>query len=76
MKKNRTIIMVLFFFMGLLVLLYPSISDFYNQKVMSKEIGNYEEILKEFTKEDYSEFFEAANKYNKKFGGAILWQNN
>ena len=66
MKKNRTIIMVLFFFMGLLVLLYPSISDFYNQKVMSKEIGNYEEILKEFTKEDYSEFFEAANKYNKK----------
>ena len=51
MKKNRTIIMVLFFFMGLLVLLYPSISDFYNQKVMSKEIGNYEEILKEFTKD-------------------------
>lgn len=66
MKKNRTIIMVLFFFMGLLVLLYPSISDFYNQKVMSKEIGNYEEILKEFTKEDYSSFFEAANKYNEK----------
>ena len=66
MKKNRTIIMVLFFFMGLLVLLYPSISDFYNQKVMSKEIGNYEEIIKEFTKKDYSSFFEAANKYNKK----------
>ena len=66
MKKNRTIIMVLFFFMGLLVLLYPSISDFYNQKVMSKEIGNYEEIIKEFTKKDYSNFFEAANKYNEK----------
>lgn len=66
MKKNRTIIMVLFFFMGLLVLLYPSISDFYNQKVMSKEIGNYEEIIKELTKEDYSNFFEKANKYNEK----------
>ena len=66
MKKNRTIIMVLFFFMGLLVLLYPSISDFYNQKVMSKEIGNYEEIIKEFTKKDYSEFFDKANKYNEK----------
>ena len=66
MKKNRTIIMVLFFFMGLLVLLYPSISDFYNQKVMSKEIGNYEEIIKELTKEDYSNFFEEANKYNEK----------
>ena len=66
MKKNRTIIMVLFFFMGLLVLLYPSISDFYNQKVQSKVIVDYEALLKDYTKEDYSELFEAANKYNKK----------
>lgn len=66
MKKNRTIIMVLFFFMGLLVLLYPSISDFYNQKVQSKVIVDYEALLKDYSKEDYTEFFEAANKYNKK----------
>ena len=45
MKKHSTIIMVLFFFMGLLVLLYPSISEFHNQKVQSKEIADYEYIL-------------------------------
>lgn len=66
MKKNRTIIMVLFFFMGLLVLLYPSISDFYNQKQQSKVIVNYEELLKDLEVADYSEYFAKANEYNKK----------
>ena len=50
MKKNRTVIMVLFFFVGLLVLLYPSISDFYNQKVQSKAIVDYESILNNISK--------------------------
>ena len=51
MKKNKTtIIMVLFFFIGLGVLLYPSISDFYNQKVQSKAIVDYESILNNISK--------------------------
>lgn len=64
MKKNKTLIMVLFFFMGLLVLLYPSLSDFYNQKVQSKVIFDYETLLEKYTKEDYSTFFEEAYQYN------------
>lgn len=66
MKKNKTIIMVLFFFMGLLIWLYPSISDFYNQKVQTKAIVDYESLLEEYTKEDYSELFEKAQEYNTK----------
>ena len=66
MKKNKTIIMVLFFFMGLLIWLYPSISDFYNQKVQTKAIVDYESFLEEYTKEDYSELFEKAQEYNTK----------
>lgn len=66
MKKNKTIIMVLFFFMGLLIWLYPSLSDFYNQKVQSQVIVDYEALLENYTEEDYSEIFEAANKYNEK----------
>ncbi len=66
MKKNKTIIMVLFFFMGLLVLLYPSISDFINQKVQSQVIVDYESLLKDFKKEDYDKFFNEADKYNQK----------
>ena len=66
MKKNRTIIMVLFFFVGLLILLYPSISDFYNQKRQSKVIVDYEALLEKYSKKDYTELFEEADKYNQK----------
>ena len=66
MKKNRTIIMILFFFIGLLILLYPTISDFYNQKKQSKVIVNYESLLEYINKEDYSNYFKKANDYNKK----------
>lgn len=64
MKKHSTIIMVLFFFVGLLVLLYPSISEFYNQKVQSKEIEDYEFILKKIDKKNYDDIFKEADEYN------------
>ena len=65
MKKNRTVIMVLFFFVGLLVLLYPSISDFYNQKRQSKVIVDYEALLEKYNLADYTELFAEADKYNQ-----------
>lgn len=66
MKKNKTtLIMVLFFFIGLTILLYPSISNYYNQKHQSKAIIDYEEILNSINKEDYTKYFEEAEKYNK-----------
>ena len=67
MKKNKTtLIMVLFFFIGLAILLYPSISNFYNQKVQSKAIIDYESILNNIKKEDYTYYFNKADEYNKK----------
>ena len=67
MKKNKTTtIMVLFFFIGLAILLYPSISNFYNQKVQSKAIIDYESILNNIKKEDYTDYFNKADEYNKK----------
>ena len=66
MKKRSTIIMVLFFFMGLLVLLYPAISDFHNQKVQSKSIVDYEALLKNLDKNKYDEIFSKADEYNSR----------
>ena len=69
MKKNRTtFIMVLFFFMGLLILLYPSLSNFYNEKFQSKAIVDYEAILEKFDKEQYDEEFKKAEEYNNALG--------
>ena len=61
-----TIILVAIFFVGLCVLLYPTISDFWNEKRQSQAIINYDDLIVDLTPEDYSEFFEKADSYNKK----------
>ena len=67
MKKNKTtFFMVLFFFIGLMVLLYPSLSDYTNNKIQSKAVNKYEELSKNIDIKDYEEFFTKAEKYNKK----------
>ena len=67
MKKNKTTwVMVLFFFIGLSILLYPSISSFYNSKVQSKAIVDYEAILKNYDEGKYEELFNKASEYNVK----------
>lgn len=67
MKKNKTtIIMILFFFMGLLILLYPAISSYHNEKVGSKAITDYETLLSKYNKKDYTDIFNKANIYNNK----------
>ena len=53
MKKNVAyIILVLVFFVGLGVMLYPTISDYVNSKVQSKAIVDYEATLSQMTEKD------------------------
>ncbi len=61
-----TIILVAIFFVGLCVLLYPTISDFWNEKRQSQAIVNYDDLIVDLTPEDYSEYFSKADSYNKK----------
>lgn len=68
-KKNgsmSTIVLVAIFFVGLSVLLYPTISDFWNEKRQSQAIMNYDDLIVNMTPEDYSEHFAKADAYNKK----------
>jgi sortase A len=46
------------------VLLYPSISSYWNSKTQSEAIVDYEAMLAAYKPEDYSSFFEAADQYN------------
>lgn len=66
--KNRksTIILLISFFIGLSVLLYPSLSSFWNSKTQSEVIVDYEAMLAQFKPEDYTAFFEEADLYNQK----------
>lgn len=63
-KRKTTIILVLLFLIGILILLYPTISDYVNQKSQSKVITNYEEILENLNIKDYSLEFEKVDNYN------------
>ena len=67
MKKHlSTIILVLVFFVGLSVMLYPTISDFCNEKRQSKAIVDYQSTIENMKEEDYTSFFKEASAYNKK----------
>ena len=61
-----TIALVAIFFVGLSVLLYPTISDFWNEKRQSQAIMNYDDLIVDLTPEDYSALFDKADAYNKK----------
>ncbi len=67
MKKHlSTIILILIFFVGLSVLLYPTISNYVNQKHQSQAIATYDEEIANMSQEDYDRYFEAAEAYNKR----------
>ncbi len=61
-----TILLVAIFFVGLCVLLYPTVSDFWNEKRQSQAIINYDDLIVDLTPEDYSEYFSNADSYNQK----------
>lgn len=68
MKKNNksNFIMVLFFFIGLAILFYPAVSNYTNEKLQSKSVAKYEDLIKKIKKADYTKYFKDAEEYNKK----------
>ena len=66
MRKHKTVIfLTLGFLVGICVLLYPTISDYWNTKTQSIAITDYESILDNLDEETYKALFEEAHAYNK-----------
>ena len=63
-KRKTTIIMIIFFFIGLLTLFYPSLSNYYNEKKQSRMISNYENIINSNNFIDFEKEKESAINYN------------
>ena len=63
-NKNMSLVLLISFFIGLSVLLYPSISSYWNSKTQSKAIVDYEAILANYEPEDYTAIFDEADAYN------------
>lgn len=62
--KKVTIILLISFFIGLSVLLYPSISSYWNSKTQSEAIVDYEKMLAAYKPEDFTRIIDEANQYN------------
>ncbi|MBQ4602190.1 MAG: class C sortase [Clostridia bacterium] len=65
MKKHLyTIILILVFIVGLSLLLYPTISDYWNSLHQSKAIATYIEQVADLDKERYQKILDNAYTYN------------
>ena len=66
MRSRKIIIfLTLGFLVGISLLLYPAVSDYWNSKTHSRVIVDYEAVLEYLEPEDYSAIFQQAYDYNK-----------
>ncbi|MBE5955008.1 MAG: class C sortase [Lachnospiraceae bacterium] len=66
-KKNTTnIILILIFLVGLSLLLYPSLSEYWNSFHQSRAIASYVEEVENLDEDQYDEIWQAAIGYNEK----------
>jgi len=66
MKRDKIgLILVLMLFIGVCVLLYPAVSQYWNSRTQTRAVENYQEILNSLKQEDYDIYFEEADQYNQ-----------
>lgn len=75
-KKSNisTIVLIAILLVGLSLLLYPTVSDYWNSFRQSKAIADYAETVAELDEDEYNKILTAAYDYNRKLsknGGAI-----
>lgn len=69
-KKRRgtvtNIILVLFLLIGIAVVSYPTVSDWWNSMHMSRAVSNYIEAIENMTDDELVEALDAAHAYNER----------
>lgn len=58
------LLLILVFVLGLGILLYPNISNFFNERNSSKATADYDEAVAQMNEEHKQELFRSAGKYN------------
>ena len=73
MKKHMiTILLFLVLIVGLSLVLYPSFSDWWNSKHMSRVITDYVNLIDDLEEDEYEGLLEAAREYNR----SLLYRTN
>ncbi len=63
-RKLTNLLLILIFLMGLSILLYPSVSNYINEKHASRAITDYDQAVEKLAEADYTKELTAAQEYN------------
>ena len=77
LKKKRlsTVLLVLMFLTGLILLIYPSFSNWWNSLHQSRAIVSYTEKVAHIDQNEYDHILEEAERYNEEIGKTgIRWE--
>ena len=76
MKKNRSnICLVLLLLIGLSLILYPSVSDYWNSFHQSRAIASYAEAVADIDNEKYEALWQSAVAYNEQLAEiGVQWE--
>ncbi len=64
-KRWVTVLLTLAFLVGLGLVVYPTLAHTYNMIYATHAIEDYETVLADLKPEDYSRYFQAADRYNE-----------
>lgn len=74
MKKNLvTLLLVLVALVGVGLIAYPTVSDYWNSFRQTRAVSKYNRALSELDDNAFDEMFESAQAYNKKLD-TIMWE--
>ena len=66
MKRLRNILPLLVILGGMLILFYPTISNFLIMRNASRAVNNYDASVEALSQEQYQKVLDAAHAYNEK----------
>lgn len=69
-KKIISACVGIVFFMGLILMIYPTFSNWLNNRNQTKVVAGYQQAISKMTKADYTQYLEAARKHNEKIAQA------
>lgn len=67
-NRLQLIALILLFIAGLSILLYPTVSNLWNQWMAMRTLGAYKEAVKQGSEEEFNEMIKHARAYNRQLG--------
>ena len=65
-KNWSTLLVIVIFLAGVLIMIYPSFADYWNSFHQTRAIMSYSEAVSNLSKEDYTKEIDKAREYNRK----------